>query len=346
MIAWLIISARFATAKDCILLNFCEIDNINMCDRMKLLVTGGAGFIGSNFIHYWFSNHPRDEIVNIDKLTYAANLSNLTGTEKFNYSFVKGDIADESTVDNIVKDVDAIINFAAESHVDNSILSSKAFIHSNIVGVHTLLDAAKKYEKRFHQVSTDEVYGSLSLRSKKRFSEKSPYAPRNPYAATKAAADHLVRAYYNTYKMKVTISNCSNNFGLRQHTEKLIPKTITNALNNKDIPVYASGMQVRDWIYVDDHCSALESILTKGVPGETYLVGADQEKHNIDVIKMILELLGKPETLIKHVTDRLGHDVRYAIDPTKIRNELGWSPKYTFEEGLRKTVEWYKSNST
>ncbi len=309
---------------------------------MKLLVTGGAGFIGSNFIHYWFANHPKDEIVNIDKLTYASDLSNLNGVEKYNYKFVKGDIADEKIVDSIVKDVDVIVNFAAESHVDNSILESKEFIHSNIVGVHVLLEAARKHDKRFHQVSTDEVYGSLPLDSKEKFTEKTAYAPRNPYSAPKAAADHLVRAYHNTYKMKVTISNCSNNYGPRQHKEKLIPKTITNAKNNKDIPMYGKGEQVRDWIYVEEHCSAIERILEKGTIGETYLVSADQERHNVDVIKLILKELGKPETLIKSVQDRLGHDIRYAIDASKIKRELGWKPKYDFEKGMKKTIEWYK----
>ncbi len=308
---------------------------------MRLLVTGGAGFIGSNFIHYWFARHPRDSIVNIDLLTYAANPANLEGTENRNYEFVKGDIADTKLMDRLAKDVDAIVNFAAETHVDNSIKSSAQFIHSNVMGVHALLEASRRHEKRFHQVSTDEVYGALPLGSKKRFNEASPYLPTNPYSATKAAADHLTRAYHNTYRMDVTISNCSNNFGPRQHTEKLIPKAITNAINNKRIPVYGNGMQVRDWIYVDDHCSGIERILEKGVAGETYLIGANQEKRNIDVVRRILERLGKPERLIEHVVDRPGHDVRYAIDATKIKKELGWKPSYNFEEGLRKTIGWY-----
>ncbi len=312
---------------------------------MRLLVTGGDGFIGSNFIHYWFREHPKDEIVNIDKLTYAANPKNLKGVEKYKYEFVKGDIADSNLVGKIVKDVDTIVNFAAETHVDNSIESSRQFVYSNIVGAHTLLDAARMYEKRLHQVSTDEVYGALSLNSKERFNEHSPYQPRNPYAATKAAADHLVRAYFNTYEMKVTISNCSNNFGPRQHAEKLIPKTIANALENKSIPVYGNGMQVRDWIYVDDHCSAIEQVLKKGEYGETYLIGADQEMHNIDLVKMILEKLGKPESLIKHVADRPGHDLRYAIDATKIKKELGWKPRHRFEDGFKTTIDWYTSGS-
>ena len=261
-------------------------------------MTGGAGFIGSSFLHYWFKRHQKDEIVNLDNLTYAADIHNLDGVERYRSTFVKGDIADRKLVEKIVKDVDAIINFAAETHVDNSIDNSTKFIHSNIVGVHALLDVSKKLEKRFHQVSTDEVYGSLPLGSEKKFTEKSLYMPQNPYAATKAAADHLVRAYHNTYKMNVTISNCSNNFGPRQHQEKLMPKVITNAMKHVPIPIYGNGMQVRDWIYVDDHCSALELILKKGVAGETYLVSSDNEKHNIDVVNSILGYLGKPMELL------------------------------------------------
>jgi len=309
---------------------------------MKLLVTGGSGFIGSNFIHYWFAKHPKDGIVNIDMLTYAADPKNLDGVEKHNYEFVKGDIVDMQVVEKASKDVDAIVNFAAESHVDNSIKNSAQFVHSNIVGVHTLLEAARKQGKRFHQVSTDEVYGALPLDSKERFTENSPYNPQSPYSATKAAADHLVRAYHNTYKTNVTISNCSNNFGPRQHIEKLIPKTITNAMGGKKIPVYGNGMNVRDWIYVDDHNSAIELILSKGMAGETYLIGANQEKRNIDLVKYILNYLNKPENLIEYVTDRLGHDLRYAIDATKIKKELGWKPKHEFEKSLNKTIDWYK----
>ena len=309
---------------------------------MKLLVTGGAGFIGSNFIHYWFKKHPKDKIVNIDLLTYAANLANLDGVERYNYEFVKGDIANVEMVDKLVKDVDVIVNFAAESHVDNSIKSSEPFIHSNIIGVHTLLEVSRKHERRFHQVSTDEVYGALPLNSKKKFNEASPYLPQNPYSATKAAADHLVRAYCNTYKLNATISNCSNNFGPRQHIEKLIPKTIMNAINNKKIPVYGNGLQVRDWIYVDDHCSGIEKILKNGIAGETYLIGANQEKHNIDVIRQILRSLNKPGEFIEHVADRPGHDVRYAIDATKIQDKLKWKPTYNFEDALSKTIDWYK----
>jgi len=308
---------------------------------LKLLVTGGVGFIGSNFIHYWLKKYKKDEIINLDKMTYAANPKNLEGLPEDRHKLVVGDIADAELVNKLVKDVDAIVNFAAESHVDNSINNSEPFIHSNIVGVHVLLEATRKYEKRFHQISTDEVYGSLPLNSTKKFNENTPYNPRNPYAATKAAADHLVMAYVNTYKLDATISNCSNNFGPRQHPEKLIPKVITNALQNKPIPIYGNGMQVRDWIYVEDHCSAIDLILKKGEIGEKYLISAENEHHNIDVVKSILKLLNKPQSLIQYVVDRPGHDVRYALEPKKIK-ELGWKPKYKFDEALKNTVKWYK----
>ena len=311
---------------------------------MRLLVTGGVGFIGSNFIYYWLKKYKKDEIINLDKMTYATNPKNLEGLPEDRHKLIVGDIADAQLVNKIVEDVDAIVNFAAESHVDNSINNSEPFIHSNIVGVHVLLEATRKYEKRFHQISTDEVYGSLPLNSTKRFNEHTPYNPRNPYSATKAAADHLVMAYVNTYKLNATISNCSNNFGPRQHPEKLIPKAITNALQNKPIPIYGNGMQVRDWIYVEDHCSAIDLILKKGEAGEKYLVSAENERHNIDVVKSILKILNKPNSLIQYVADRPGHDVRYALDPKKIK-ELGWKPKYKFNKALENTVKWY-SNST
>ncbi len=311
---------------------------------MRLLVTGGLGFIGSNFIKYWFKKHSRDTIINLDKVTYAADKRNLVEIEKYNYTFIKGDISNPKTALTYSKDVDAIINFAAESHVDNSILNSSNFARSNIIGVHNLLEAVRKYEIRFHQVSTDEVYGSLPLNSKLKFNEKSRYNPRNPYSATKAAADHLVNAYFNTYKLPVTISNCSNNYGPNQHPEKLIPKTIINAIKEMPIPVYGNGLQVRDWIYVEDHCSALEIILKKGEYGETYLISANNEKRNIDVIKSILKELNKSEKLIDFVNDRPGHDVRYAIDARKIIRELDWKSKITFDEGLRLTINHYLKN--
>lgn len=310
---------------------------------MKLLVTGGAGFIGSNFIHYWLGRYKRDEVINLDKMTYAANPKNLEGLPEDRHKLVVGDIADKELVDRIVKDVDIVVNFAAESHVDNSIKNSEPFIYSNIVGVHVLLEAARRYEKRFHQISTDEVYGSLPLDSSERFTESSPYNPRNPYSATKAAADFLVMSYVNTYRLNATISNCSNNFGPRQHPEKLIPKTILNALNNKAIPIYGNGMQVRDWIYVEDHCSAIDLILRKGEMGGKYLVSAENEMHNIEVVKKILDILGKPYTLIQHIEDRPGHDVRYALQPQKIK-QLGWKPRYEFNEALKATIDYYTKN--
>ena len=310
---------------------------------MRLLVTGGAGFIGANFIHYWRERHPRDEILNIDKLTYAADPHNLDGISKDRYTFVKGDIADRKLMMGLVKDVDAIVNFAAESHVDNSINDSTPFVHSNFVGVHSILEAVRKHEKRFHQVSTDEVYGSLPLNSKKKFDESSPYNPRNPYSATKAAADHLVRAFHNTYKIPATISNCSNNYGPYQHYEKLIPKSVTNALRNRKIPIHGSGMQVRDWIYVEDHCSGIEAVLKKGEIGETYLISAGCERHNVDVVRKVLKMVGKPASLMNHVADRPGGDMHYAIDAGKIRRELGWKHSYSFEKGMKLTVDYYKN---
>ena len=309
---------------------------------MKILVTGGAGFIGSNFLHYWFRRHPKDEIINFDLMTYAADPRNLVGLEKYNYMFIKGDIADRELIGKTVRDVDAIVNFAAESHVDNSINDSSRFVHSNIVGVHSILEAVKRYGKRFHQVSTDEVYGSLPLNSSLRFTEESSYRPMNPYAATKASADHLIRSYFNTYGIGATISNCGNNYGPRQHLEKLIPKTISNALEWRKIQLYGNGKQVRDWIYVDDHCSAIEAILKKGVVGETYLVGADGEVPNIEMVRLILKELERPESLIEHIKDRPGHDARYALDASKIREELGWSIKYNISDGMKATIDWYR----
>lgn len=312
---------------------------------MKILVTGGLGFIGSNFIVYWLKKKPDDEIINIDKVTYAADFHNLEGIEdNSNYTFVKGDISNKETMLKAARDVDAIINFAAETHVDNSIKNAEDFVKSNVLGVYNLLEAVRKYDIRFHQVSTDEVYGTLPLNSHAKFTENSRYAPRNPYSATKAAADHLVNAYFNTYKLPVTISNCSNNYGPYQHPEKLIPKTIINALLNKPIPVYGNGVQVRDWIYVEDHCSAIERIISKGKLGETYLISANQEKRNINVVKSILKLLKKPDSLIEFVKDRPGHDVRYSLDSSNIRKELNWKPKFGFNEGLKLTVHHYIKN--
>jgi dTDP-glucose 4,6-dehydratase len=312
---------------------------------MKIIVTGGYGFIGSNFILYWLKKHGKDEIINVDKLTYAADPDNLKDlSENAKYTFINGDIADKEFVERTFKDADAIINFAAESHVDNSIKDSSLFISSNIVGVHNILETVRKTGIRFHQISTDEVYGSLPLNSKEKFNENSKYNPRNPYSATKAAADFLVRAYYNTYKLPVTISNCSNNYGINQHPEKLIPKTILNAYLDESIPVYGNGKQIRDWIFVEDHCSAIELIIQKGVYGETYLVGENGEKRNIEVIRTILKTMKKPDSLIKFVEDRPGHDVRYAIDSRKIQKELKWKPKFSFEKGIKITIEHYLKN--
>jgi dTDP-glucose 4,6-dehydratase len=319
---------------------------------MKLLVTGGAGFIGSNFIKYLL-NKPSSSspdkvdysIINLDLLTYAGNLENLKDIESNkNYKFVKGDIADKELVNSLAGDVDAIVNFAAESHVDRSILDSSDFIRTNVVGTHNLLEAAKNNElKRFHHISTDEVFGHLGP-DDPAFTENTPYAPRSPYSASKAASDHLVRAYFHTYGLPITISNCSNNFGPFHFPEKLIPLAITNLIEGKKIPVYGDGLQVRDWLFVEDHCEAIDLILQKGKIGKTYCIGGNSEKTNMEIVKKILELLGKGEEMIEYVKDRPGHDRRYAIDFSKIKNELGWQPRTSFEEGMRQTVEWYKSN--
>ncbi len=311
-----------------------------------LLVTGGAGFIGSNFILYLLRKYQDYQIINLDLLTYAGNLANLTEVEANpNYKFVKGDIADKKLIYNIVKDVDIIVNFAAESHVDRSILDSAAFIHTNIMGTHTLLEAARiNGLKRFHHISTDEVFGHLGPYDPP-FNEKTPYAPRSPYSASKAAADHLVNAYFNTYGLPTTISNCSNNYGPYQFPEKLHALFITNLLEGKKVPLYGDGRQIRDWLYVTDHCEAIDLIIHQGKPGETYCIGGACEKTNLAITKKILELLGQGEEMIEFVTDRPGHDRRYAIDFTKIKTELGWVPKTPFEEGMKQTVEWYRNNA-
>lgn len=314
---------------------------------MKLLVTGGAGFIGSNFILYWMKNHPEDFIVNVDKLTYAGNLENLKSIQDDpNYSFIHGDITDPETVLKAMDGVDMVVHFAAESHVDRSILEPSPFVKTNVLGTQVLLDAALKTGvKRFHHVSTDEVFGSLELGSDSRFSEITPYDPRSPYSASKASSDHFVRAYYHTYNLPITITNCSNNFGPYHFPEKLIPLAITNLIEGGKVPVYGDGQQVRDWLYVEDHVRAIEAVLLKGKVGETYIVGGQTEDiTNLEVIKKIIALLGKEESSIAFVKDRPGHDVRYAMDWSKIKNELGWEPKYSFDEWLEKTVQWYKEN--
>jgi len=314
---------------------------------MKILVTGGAGFIGSNFIRYWLAKYPDDYIVNLDKLTYAGNLENLADIQDNpNYKFIKGDICDPDIVDLAMKDVDIVVHFAAESHVDRSILDPSPFIMTNIVGTHILLEKALKNRvKKFHHVSTDEVFGSLNLDDPNKFNERTNYSPRSPYAASKAAADHLVRSYFITYGLPITISNCSDNFGPYQFPEKFIPLAITNLLEGKKIPIYGDGLYVRDWLYVEDHIRAIEMILQKGKPGETYCVGGlTKDINNLTVARMILAIMGKGEDMIAFVRDRPGHDRRYAVDWSKIKNELGWEPLYDFETWLSKTVEWYKKN--
>ena len=314
---------------------------------MKLLVTGGAGFIGSNFIHYWLERYPDDQIINLDKLTYAGNLANLKSVENNpNYRFVKGDISNSAIVADTMEGVDTVVHFAAESHVDRSITGPAVFIQTNVVGTQVLLDAAVKARiKHFHHISTDEVFGSLELDDKSKWTENSAYAPRSPYAASKAASDHLVRAYHVTYDLPVTITNCSNNFGPFHYPEKLLPLAITNILEGRQVPVYGDGLYVRDWLYVTDHCRAIDVVLNRGKVGETYLVGAyHDEINNLDLIKLVLKLTGESEEEIEFVKDRPGHDRRYAFDWSKIKNELDWKPEYDFEEALKLTIEWYKNN--
>ena len=315
---------------------------------MKLLITGGAGFIGANFIRYVRSTHPDYHIINLDKLTYAGNLENLKDIENSpNYTFIRGDICDKNILDGI--DFDVIINFAAESHVDRSILEAQPFLQSNIMGTYNLLEIARQRQCKFIQISTDEVYGSIEKES---FDEDSPLLPNSPYAASKAAADMLVRSYIETYKIEATITRCSNNYGPFQFPEKLIPLVIVNAINKKSIPVYGTGENVRDWIYVIDHCKAIDTILHKGKPGEIYNIGAKNERTNIQVIELLLKKIAvkfnlnenELTDLITFVKDRRGHDKRYAINPSKIEQELGWEAETNFEEGITKTIEWYKSN--
>ena len=318
---------------------------------MNILVTGGAGFIGSNFIYYMLRKYPSYRIVCIDALTYAGNLETLDkAMENPNFRFFKGDITDRKAVYGLFEEesFDAVINFAAESHVDRSIEEPEIFLKTNILGTQVLLDAARKYGNiRYHQVSTDEVYGDLPLdRPDLFFTEDTPIHTSSPYSASKASADLLVMAYFRTYKLPVTISRCSNNYGPYHFPEKLIPLMLINALEGKPLPVYGEGLNVRDWLYVEDHCKAIDLILHKGRHGEVYNVGGHNEKANIEVVKTILNILGKDESLIRYVKDRPGHDMRYAIDPTKIQNELGWYPETSFKDGLRRTVNWYLANTS
>lgn len=312
---------------------------------MKLLVTGGAGFIGSNFIRQYLRNNPSDSIINLDLLTYAGvreSLSDLEGQD--NYKFVQGDICDAQKVDLLVKEVDAIVHFAAESHVDRSITDAASFVRTNVIGTQILLEAAKNNgSKRFHHVSTDEVFGSLSNDDPK-FCETTPYDPRSPYSASKAASDHLVRAYYHTHNLPITISNCTNNYGPFQFPEKLIPFFVTNLLDGKKVPVYGKGSNIRDWIYVDDHNAGVEAILKRGKIGETYCLGGENELSNLDITEQILSLMGVGHEMVEYVEDRKGHDFRYAMEIAKAKQELEWYPKVDFKTGLEKTVQWYREN--
>ena len=327
----------------------------------NILVTGGAGFIGSNFVKFMLEKHPDYRIINIDALTYAGNLENFKEIENNpNYKFIKCDIRDRKKIDEIfhLYDIDVVINFAAESHVDRSIEEPEVFLTTNIIGTQVLLDAAKKYWKvnpndkyckeykpgvKFLQISTDEVYGALGKTGM--FVETMPLMPNSPYSASKASADMIVRAYYKTYGFPINITRCSNNYGPYQFPEKLIPLMINNCLKEKELPVYGDGMQVRDWLHVSDHCSAINTVLHKGADGEVYNIGGNNEKANIEIVKLIIQTLGKSENLIKYVKDRPGHDRRYAIDNTKITTELGWEPVYTFEQGIKETIQWYLENT-
>ena len=316
---------------------------------MNIIVTGGAGFIGSNFVFHMLKKYPDYRIICLDKLTYAGNLSTLAPVmDNKNFRFVKADICDRDAVYKLFEEEkpDMVVNFAAESHVDRSILEPGVFLHTNIIGVQTLMDACRKHDvKRFHQVSTDEVYGDLPLdRPDLLFTEKTPLHTSSPYSASKASADLLVLAYHRTYGLPVTISRCSNNYGPYHFPEKLIPLVIINAINNRAIPIYGTGVNVRDWLYVEDHCSAIDLIIRSGKVGEIYNIGGHNEKKNIDIVKLILQTLGKSEDLIQYVGDRAGHDLRYAIDATKIYNELGWVPLTKFEDGIKKTINWYLNN--
>jgi dTDP-glucose 4,6-dehydratase len=309
---------------------------------MKILITGGAGFIGANFVHYWVKQHPEDQITVLDKLTYAGNLANLEEV-KDRVTLVKGDICDEQIVSEAMADCEAVVHFAAESHVDRSIKDPGVFVRTNVLGTQVLLEAARAANvQRFHHVSTDEVYGSIPLDSNERWTEKSPYAPRSPYSASKASSDHLVRAYFHTYRLPVTITNCANNIGPYMYPEKLLPLAITNILEGKKVPIYKPGNQVREWLYVEDHCSAIDSVLNKGRLGETYFVGPNNpELSNLEVIKKLLAIMGKDESWIEFVGDRPGHDQKYAMDHSKITNELGWQPKFKLEQSLELMVKWY-----
>lgn len=312
----------------------------------NILVTGGAGFIGSNFVHYLVEETDLGITV-LDNLTYAGNLASLQGIPDNRMRFVRGDILDAATVDPLVKEVDAIVHYAAESHNDNSLHNPRPFVDTNVVGTFTLLEAARRFEKRFHHISTDEVYGDLELDDPDRFTETTPYNPSSPYSSTKAASDLLVRAWARSFDVQVTISNCSNNYGPYQHVEKFIPRQITNILDGGRPKLYGEGKNVRDWIHANDHSSAVLAILERGILGETYLIGADGEHNNKDVVELLLELSGRPRDAYDHVIDRPGHDMRYAIDSSKLRQQLGWNPRFSdFRQGLTDTLQWYTENES
>lgn len=313
---------------------------------LRLLVTGGAGFIGSNFVHYIQREHPDYEIVNVDLLTYAGNLENLKSLEaKSKYRFIHADISDRGAIESLfLEGINVVVNFAAESHVDRSIVNPDIFVRSNILGTQTLLELSQQYGvSKFVQISTDEVYGTLGTQGL--FTEESPLAPNSPYSASKAGADLLVRAYFETYGLPINITRCSNNYGPYQYPEKLIPLMIRNALIDKPLPVYGDGLNVRDWLYVEDHCKAIDLVIQKGRAGQVYNIGGNNERTNLQVVRTILQELNKSESLITFVGDRLGHDRRYAIDASKIQNELGWNPKHDYETGIRKTIKWYLSHA-
>jgi dTDP-glucose 4,6-dehydratase len=311
---------------------------------MRLLVTGGAGFIGANFVHAQLREQPDDVVTVLDALTYAGSRESLSGVEN-DIRLVQGDVTDVELVSKLVAESDAVIHFAAETHVDNALADPEPFVHTNVLGTFTVLEAVRRHRVRLHHVSTDEVYGDLELGSGQRFTESTPYNPSSPYSSTKAAADMLVRAWVRSYGVSATISNCSNNYGPYQHVEKFIPRQITNVLTGRRPKLYGSGANVRDWIHVDDHNSAVRRILAAGQIGRTYLIGAEGERDNLSVLRMILALMGRDADDFDHVTDRAGHDLRYAIDPAPLKDELGWSPKHTdFEDGLRATIAWYRDN--
>ena len=320
----------------------------------KIIVTGGAGFIGSNFVHYVVNNYPEIHVTVLDKLTYAGNKANLAGLPEERVTLVVGDVADSDLVNQLVKDTDAVVHYAAESHNDNSLRDPFPFVQTNIIGTYTLIEACRKYDVRYHHVSTDEVYGDLPLREDlpghgegegEKFTDKTPYNPSSPYSATKAGSDLLVKAWVRSFGLKATLSNCSNNYGPYQHIEKFIPRQITSILSGIRPKLYGEGKNVRDWIHTEDHSSAVWTILNKGRIGETYLIGSNGEENNKDVMELLLELMGQPKNAYEHVVDRSGHDLRYAIDPSKLRDELGWTPSFTdFREGLTETIAWYKEN--